>query len=573
MDNFKAPDPADSKLHFLDYWRIIRIRKTVIIAVFLLVVITTTVVTYMLPETFMSYARIKVEKDTSDVALIGGAALSGPPDPFFLQTEFEVIQSAKILYPVIEALSLDKEYAKRVKSDTPLPLKDTFEMMLRDVDVKQFRNTSILEVRAFAPTGPDAARLANAIAEEYRDSRDQSRNTKVVRGISVLSNQLARMKLDVETARKEVDRIARELNVPDIIKESSVSQTPTAAKMTQLESMKTETQVKLTGDEELYGRMLSKKGDELIMFLSHAASSQELSTLVAKRNDAKQQLSVLSEDFGRNHPNVQRVVKVAEEVERQIEDQVKGILETQRTKVETSRSLMLQLSNQLAEVVRQSNSETERLRPYSEAKRNLDEKMRLYTALNVKKWQEQMDLLISKADSVEVIQRAEPSRRPVRPNKPLNIALGTLVGLMVGVGLAFFIEYLDTSVKTIDDVEQALQAPVLGVIPQNVTNILKEGPDSAHAEAYRVLRTNVLFSRKDSNLRTMTVVSGGAGEGKSTTIFNLAATFAQQGDRVLVVDSDLRRPSLHKIMNVTNARVTGCWWWTPIFGVPACTRS
>ena len=94
---------------------------------------------------------------------------------------------------------------------------------------------------------------------------------------------------------------------------------------------------------------------------------------------------------------------------------------------------------------------------------------------------------------------------------------------------------------------------MLGVIPQNVSNILKEGPDSAHAEAYRVLRTNVLFSRKDPSLRTVTVVSGGAGEGKSTTIFNLAATFAQQGDRVLVVDSDLRRPSLHKIMNVTNS--------------------
>jgi succinoglycan biosynthesis transport protein ExoP len=125
--------------------------------------------------------------------------------------------------------------------------------------------------------------------------------------------------------------------------------------------------------------------------------------------------------------------------------------------------------------------------------------------------------------------------------------------LVVGVGLAFFIEYLDTSVKTIDDVERTLQAPVLGVIPQNVGYLVEEGAESPHAEAYRVLRTNLLFSRKDDKLNTVAVVSAGAGEGKSTTVCNLATVFAQSGARVLMVDSDLRRPTLHKLMGVTNA--------------------
>jgi len=154
---------------------------------------------------------------------------------------------------------------------------------------------------------------------------------------------------------------------------------------------------------------------------------------------------------------------------------------------------------------------------------------------------------------VEFIQHAEPSSHPVRPNKPLNIALGIIIGLVVGVGLAFFIEYLDTSVKTIDDVERTLQAPVLGVIPQNVGYLVEEGVESPHAEAYRVLRTNLLFSRKDDKLNTVAVVSAGAGEGKSTTVSNLATVFAQSGARVLMVDSDLRRPTLHKLMGVTNS--------------------
>jgi capsular exopolysaccharide synthesis family protein len=166
---------------------------------------------------------------------------------------------------------------------------------------------------------------------------------------------------------------------------------------------------------------------------------------------------------------------------------------------------------------------------------------------------EKTDLQLPKNSMVEIIDTAKPIMKPVKPNKTLNIGLGIIIGLVVGVGLAFFIEYLDTSVKTIDDVERALGAPVLGVVPQNVGILLDEGAESPHAEAYRVLRTNLLFSRKDDKLNTLAVVSAGAGEGKSTTVFNLAAVFAQSGQRVLMVDSDLRRPTLHKMLRVTNS--------------------
>jgi len=192
-------------------------------------------------------------------------------------------------------------------------------------------------------------------------------------------------------------------------------------------------------------------------------------------------------------------------------------------------------------------------RPYVEAKRNLEELTRFRQILNMKIASEKMDVDLPKTAMVEIIDQARPGLRPVRPNKPLNIALGIIIGLVVGVGLAFFIEYLDTSVKTIDDVERSLQTAVLGVIPQNVGLMLDEGADSPHAEAYRVLRTNLLFSRKDDKLNTVAVVSAGAGEGKSTTVFNLASVFAQSGQRTLIVDSDLRRPTLHKMLRVSNS--------------------
>jgi Mrp family chromosome partitioning ATPase len=227
-------------------------------------------------------------------------------------------------------------------------------------------------------------------------------------------------------------------------------------------------------------------------------------------------------------------------------------MESLTSQVESDRDTKIKIEETLARARDEDAKAMSKYQPYRQLKKELETLDRVRQAMQAAIMQENVSGAISKQSSVEVIDTAIAGLHPVKPAKALNITLGAIAGLLLGVGLAFFIEYLDTSVKTIDDVEQALQAPVLGVIPQNVGTLINEGPESPHAEAYRVLRTNVLFSRKDPSLRTMTVVSGGAGEGKSTTIFNLATIFAQQGSRVLIVDSDLRRPSLHKLLNVAN---------------------
>ena len=232
---------------------------------------------------------------------------------------------------------------------------------------------------------------------------------------------------------------------------------------------------------------------------------------------------------------------------------MEGVLSGLAAKTAAQVANVVTLSNRVQAAKQKDAEMTEQYRPYFLAKKELETQQRIGETIMLRILQESVDAALPKSTMVTVTDPAEPSMRPVRPNIPLNIALGVLVGLLMGFGLAFFIEYLDTSVKTIDDVEKALQAPVLGVIPQNVGALIEEGPESPHAEAYRVLRTNVLFSRKDPLLNTLTVVSGGAGEGKSTTIFNLATVFAQNGQRVLIVDSDLRRPSLHKLLNVSNS--------------------
>jgi succinoglycan biosynthesis transport protein ExoP len=134
----------------------------------------------------------------------------------------------------------------------------------------------------------------------------------------------------------------------------------------------------------------------------------------------------------------------------------------------------------------------------------------------------------------------------------MYMAIAAVLGLVLGVGLAFFIEYLDTSVKTLDDVERFLQIPVLAVIPKDISVLMKTTGDSPDAEAYRILRAAVDFNKPHRDANTFTLISGGPGEGKSTTMNNLAYTCAKGGYNVLVVDADLRRATQHKLFGVSN---------------------
>ncbi len=154
--------------------------------------------------------------------------------------------------------------------------------------------------------------------------------------------------------------------------------------------------------------------------------------------------------------------------------------------------------------------------------------------------------------AVSVKQVAEPPTFAARPRVGLNLALGALVGLIVGLGLAFFVEYLDTSVKTMEDVESLLGVPVLAIVPKNIKLLHKEPGDTPDAEAYRILRTNIEFNRKNPEANAISMVSGGPGEGKSTTLANLAFTSAQGGYTTLIVDADLRRPVQHSLFDLTN---------------------
>ncbi len=553
---FTPAQQVETKLHFLDYWRIIKVRKNVILPFFLLVVVTATLVTYFMPETYSSTARIEVEKDIPDVDTYQMRQYIQPYDPFFITTQFEIIQSKTILYRVIEKLDLNNRWARRLGLDN-LRTDETFLLLKRRLKLSQTRNTSLIEITVYIDgeeNKGEAAEIANAIAEAYKDYRLETRLETTQKGLKALQDELKRIEDDVKEKEKLVEKLRQELNVAEIDpltgRSSGSLEDETLRKM---ESLRTEAEADYIQWKTLYENLIKMSRDELKRAIVRAKEDQILSNLIEQQAQAEQKKASLGPDVGVENPEYIRVNKLLETINQQIEEQLNGMLEGLKAKVASFEAKYTELDKKVKEARQIAIKNAEKFRPFTSAKEDLETAKQLKNSLTYRVSTEMLNLKVPYSSIVKIVDRAEPGKKPVLPNKILNISLGVIFGLILGIGLAFFIEYLDTSVKTIDDVERTLQAPVLAVIPQNVTSLLDEGPESSHAEAYRVLRTNILFGRKNQNANTLAVVSAGAGEGKSTTIFNLAIVFAQNGSRVLLVDSDLRRPSLHKILRVSNS--------------------
>ena len=554
MDQSKLTPPPESKLHFLDYWRVIRIRKAIIITVFLITAIIATAVTFILPESYSSTCRIKVENDVNDISI--GTTPTAPMmgyDPYFIQTTFEIMQSQIVLSNVIAKLNLNEVWGKKYNGGQTLKTTETMEILQRRMDLSPVRNTKLIAITVYDDDPNEAALIANTIADAYKDYRYQTRRETTSKGLEVLVDQYLQESNQIQVAQQHIEKLRQDLGIT--LDQANASGFTPSLTTEQLQMIHTQ----LIDGERDY-KQLSAQLDHLKVLdktklrdvLPNIVNDPTLTDLLNRLHEAEQRIATLKIDYTAENPVVIRVQSLIDELNRQIDDRVTGILASMESQVASKKAALDALNTAIDDAKQKDREESAKNQPYYDAKRNLEQMRDMHKLLYSKIEVEKLDAEVPKTTMVQITDKAEPGKEPVRPNKTVNIVLGVVFGLIMGIGLAFFIEYLDTSVKTIDDVERTFQAPVLGVIPQNIGYLIEEGPESKHAEAYRVLRTNLLFSRKEQTLNTIVVVSAGAGEGKSTTTTNLAAVFAQGGNRVLIVDSDLRRPTLHKLFKVSN---------------------
>ncbi len=558
MDSFKnqSAPPPEAKLHFLDYWRIIRIRKAIIITVFLITAIIATAVTFILPESYASTCRIKVEGENGggDInSSTGNPATQSPYDPFFIQTTFEIIQSEVVLSNVVNQLNLNVVWGKKYNNGEPLKTTETIDVLKRRMVLQPVRNTKLISIMVYSDDKEEAAKLANTVAVAYQEYRLNTRKEYTLGGLRELEEQIKQSDAKIQASQTNVEYLRGKLKIVDM-DPNSVMPTPTINQ----QMLQTYNQQMIEG-ERTYKSLLTQleelKGldnEKLRDVLPTVTSDPMLSDLLGKLHATQQQYVTYTNDYAPADLHITRLQSMLAELTAEIDARVIGIMRALESEVKSKNAALQALREAVDQAKATDQQEQERGQPYWDEKRNLETLKEFNKQLAAKIESIKVDLVIPATSLVMITDYARPGDAPVKPNKTMNIGLGLVFGLIMGIGLAFFIEYLDTSVKTIDDVERAFQAPVLGVIPQNVGILADEGPESKHAEAYRVLRTNILFSRKDDKLNSIVVVSAGAGEGKSTTTLNLATVFAQTGQRILLVDSDLRRPTLHKLLRVGN---------------------
>ena len=556
-----APDPGFSAaVHLLDYWQVFYSRKEIVIAVALLLILSGIIITRRMPQVYASVATIEVQRETPNVSLYGGAVARY--DPIFLRSQFEIIKSNPVLEQVVESGNnladvLGLAYGYKA-SETPADNKLRVIGLIKSrtsLSIRRDTDLIDIQVRLDKPVG-EAARyaemVANTIAEVFRDYVKKKNQADIEDALSSLSTEIAT--LDGSIAEKENELSSfRELHNITITSSAddgaeSLRQLVSAL-TTKANQANIEAEIKKSRYERIVGMTPAEAAAAFPILVPE--SGQYLAQYVSEKQDLEMQLAALKEaDFGDNHPKVvqnraltQKIeATIAEKVEN-VKTSVKQAWEQAQTEADLYKAQLRDLEEQERNVSSGPAIEYERLR------KDLDALKVRRAALQKRLDDERINLKMPKT-SVRIIDRARANPVPVSPNFALNVTLSVVAGLFFGVLLAFFVEYLDTTVKTVEDVERHLASSVIGIIPQKMRHLNDPNVRAKHSEVYRVLRMNLKSSRALGNGKVVVFTSASAGEGKSMTSFNTAWVCAEVGEKVLLVDADLHRPRQHRTVGV-----------------------
>ena len=546
-------ESSEVKLHFLDYWRVIKLRLGLILLTFFLVMVTAGVYVFFLPRQYYSKVTVEIKPEIGNrMTDLSGPTASSRTDPQFLATQFALLKKSEILHPVIEKLDLMKKLSP---PGTTMPKQWVTESLARSMVVQEQRQTTLVEIGVYNTDKELAANIANTVAIIYRDKRIEELTKNVDQTLAEMKDELQTKRVEVGKLFQEASHIRQEENIIDPDPESTAALLSIKAEreMAGVESQMLEQRAMVEKLRNQLLRIEQLQPEELMEVLRtlNIEDQTVVKTLPLLQDAAAEEAQYLNSGLGVNHPRVRSLQAKREVYKKTLSDALANIKRAQKNRLGIEESTLKGTEIQLEARAKSHIDEKTRLNPYNEKKSAYLMAKQLLLSIEQRYQAARLENKIS-ITPVKIWENALPGLYPEKPSVPLYMVLAAIVGLIVGVGLAFFVEYLDTSVKTIDDVERHLGLPVLAVIPTDVTVLLKQKRDSADAEAYRILKGNIELNLPDRNANTYTMVSGGPGEGKSTTLSNLAYTYARGGANVLVVDADLRRPTQHKFFDVDN---------------------
>ncbi len=586
----------EKEIHLRDYLNILRKRKLIVFSIFIIIFTVVLIKTLTATPIYEASTRLLIEK--TDVSPLMPNYGYASYDPEFLQTQAQIITSYPVAKKVVKQLNLEQTYdsyvAGRDESGFSLNAVVGWIKGLYAVVAKITNNVFAKPVKTIQEIEEEETSRADAIAQMIRSAVtvEPLEETKIVNVSFMSANPELALIIANATAKAYIDQLlemkmqASNYNRKWMgIKGEEEAEKLKKAKKALNEYMKANDIVTVQDRATIIPQKLSQLGSELA---KAETRQKELETLYAKIKKSlnnyeeletipviaddsvlklirdqilkvEQNIMEQSKKYGPKHPVMVRVKSELTILKTKRNQEIRHIIKTVKNRYELANSNTRDLWELLDKTKKEAVNLNEKFIQYEILKREIENHQNLYNALTSKADEQS---ITEKAQNINVwvVEKAQLPEFPSKPNRKRNILLGIIMGLFGGVGMALFLEYLDNTVKTPDDIEERYNIPVLSTISKSkdkdkdLYKLILDEPSSAIAESFKSLRASIMLSSSDSPPKTILVTSMAPKDGKTTIALNLAMAIAGSGSKVLIIDCDLRRPMLHQVFGLENKK-------------------
>jgi len=574
-----------------EYLRILSKRKWVVVSCLLTIFSLVAIASLRMTPVYEAAGTIAINKPDSTLNFKDSATFSlDYYDPTELETEVKILQSDLLALQVIKELNLDRrpEFGGS-KPQLPSSLDLAPDPLQGDsgrassllggfkgsLKVSLSPNTRIVEIRYRSADKQMAANVVNTLMQTYVENNFKARFESTMQASDWLSKQLVDLQMKVETSQEKLVRYQKEHEILGMDEKQNII----TNKLDELNKELTSAESERMDKEAVYQLIQSGDPDAVASGVAgidggggsgSQSGSMLLESLNAKAADLRIQAADLNTQFGPSYPKLLQINNQLKEIDVQIQGERKKIV----SKVRGLYMASLQRENMLRDALEKQKQEANKLNEsaieYSLLKRDVETNRQLYEGL-LEKLKEAGVSAGLKSNNFRIVDSARVPTGPIEPNVPRNLGFAFILGSMSGIGLAFLLEGLDNTVRTTEQAQMISGLPSLGMIPlgsksnredanpkrlalaaskEAVELVSQARPHSQMAESYRALRTSLLLSNLGAPPRVIMVTSALPQEGKSTTSINTAVVLAQKGVQVLLIDADLRRPSIHKTLGM-----------------------
>ncbi len=551
-------DKSESVLHAQDYLQVLKSRWKEAFLVFFLVFLSCALITKMMTPKYTSTMRfeIKLPRDLINLT-VGGDVNPVQEDARgydYMSTQFELLTSEKNLIAVANKLGLPGEWEMSdIMAASRIALATKVEPVM---------GTNLVDVFVTETDPIVAQSICEAIATCYKEIREEKEKSLINEVISK-RDEIKREQQDALDEKADVVRqyIRSGKYLQNIWAQNGGNAPLSTAAEEQTFNQLTNSRLSLESEISQMTVHVEKlqtlKDDDLLGYVTRtgllsaesysSARVRELDEAFRKEEEMRE--SKLISGYGEGHPIMKTLAEQHKNTQTQLLAELVGMRDAMQDQLEVKKAELAELETRLRDArnkLREKTLEDQKvmtaLQEYREEKARYD---KLVNDLVVDSMR-----LKAPRQIIEIYSTPVAATVPSSPNYKLNLIVGAVAGMILALVVAVIFNYFDTSVKSLEEAERHLQLPVLGVIPQEVGLLMLQDGNNPDAEAYRILRTNVELKKSLYKARTLAVVSANAGEGKTTTLCNLAYVFASAGYSTLMIDADMRRPRLDRYAEV-----------------------